>query len=50
MGCGESEKRLRAYAAVTVTAADRAEMAHVRNSDIHTSNGVIHVIDKPMMP
>jgi uncharacterized surface protein with fasciclin (FAS1) repeats len=26
------------------------EMAHVQNSDIHASNGVIHVIDKVIMP
>ena len=26
------------------------EMAHVQNSDIHASNGVIHVIDKVILP
>jgi uncharacterized surface protein with fasciclin (FAS1) repeats len=26
------------------------EMAHVQNSDIHASNGVIHIIDKVIMP
>jgi len=26
------------------------EMAHVQNSDIHASNGVIHVIDTVLMP
>jgi uncharacterized surface protein with fasciclin (FAS1) repeats len=26
------------------------EMAHVQNSDIHASNGVIHVIDKVIVP
>jgi uncharacterized surface protein with fasciclin (FAS1) repeats len=26
------------------------EMAHVKNSDIHASNGVIHIIDKVIMP
>jgi uncharacterized surface protein with fasciclin (FAS1) repeats len=26
------------------------EMAHVENSDIHASNGVIHIIDKVIMP
>jgi uncharacterized surface protein with fasciclin (FAS1) repeats len=26
------------------------EMAHVQNSDIHASNGVLHVIDKVIMP
>jgi uncharacterized surface protein with fasciclin (FAS1) repeats len=26
------------------------EMAHVQNSDIHASNGVVHVIDKVIMP
>lgn len=26
------------------------ETAHVRNSDIHASNGVIHIIDKVIMP
>ena len=26
------------------------EMAHVQNSDIHATNGVIHVIDKGIMP
>jgi len=25
-------------------------MAHVENSDIHASNGVIHVIDKVILP
>jgi len=50
MACGESETRLCACAAATVTAADSAEMAHVQNSDIHTPNGGIHVIDKAIMP
>ena len=26
------------------------EMAHVQNSDIHASNGVIHIIDKVILP
>jgi len=26
------------------------EMAHVQNSDIHATNGVIHVIDKVILP
>jgi uncharacterized surface protein with fasciclin (FAS1) repeats len=26
------------------------EMAHVQNSDIHAINGVIHVIDKVILP
>jgi uncharacterized surface protein with fasciclin (FAS1) repeats len=26
------------------------EMAHVQNSDVHASNGVIHVIDTVIMP
>jgi uncharacterized surface protein with fasciclin (FAS1) repeats len=26
------------------------ELAHVQNSDIHASNGVIHIIDKVIMP
>ena len=26
------------------------DMAHVQNSDIHASNGVIHVIDKVLLP
>lgn len=26
------------------------EMAHVENSDIHASNGVIHIIDKVILP
>lgn len=26
------------------------EVAHVQNSDIHASNGVVHVIDKVIMP
>jgi uncharacterized surface protein with fasciclin (FAS1) repeats len=25
-------------------------MAHVQNSDIHATNGVIHVIDKVILP
>ena len=26
------------------------DMAHVQNSDIHATNGVIHVIDKVILP
>jgi len=49
-GCRRAKVEVKHHLLTGVHIGTAKDMAHVENSDHHGSNGVIHVIDKVILP